>query len=409
MFNEQIKRPKVPQLKGRAKIQVFNEDGSIDNEVKTNNFIFKGAEHHMLQSTLSVLGNPLTSSHSSTMMAKKLILMYDKPRGQEGYASAGRTVGFANLQSSETPNEWRGQRNNEESFYGRNIFRYVVDFPSQSANGVFNSLLVTPGNALDGYAPFGENERYYGFGLGTPTSETTGNFRHIISGSFEKFKPFFWATFGNGVFKCDPRTLEVELITKESTRDGGSLLDGHLFDYVSGTIRKWTVEGDKVKEIKIPNHSSSYGLTTDGKVLYYSGARTASAGGGDVVIKLRSDLTIIDTIEVDAHSYMAYVDGTVRIGGGVFDEETGTVHGDAFSSETNKTTTGRTRDFQPLIAHEDFLVGWVTYDSTSRILVKVPAYHLSRINLDSEVEKRKGQTMKVTYEYEFVNPYDPLK
>lgn len=401
MFNDQIKRPTVPQLKGRAKIQVFNGDGSIDNEVKTNNFIYPGIEHVMTHSVLNVLG---LNTERQESYAEKLVLMFDdKKGGEDSYSDAGATVGFAMLKSPRTPDEWRGTLNNEESFKTHNLIRFVLDFPTQTANGVFNSLVVTRGGRNAGGAFSG----YTGvsFGRDSDTFSETGDYVRAISTGEPYDNPFFVAEFRKGIFKCNGLTGEVQKLSGEGVgNDHAALLDGKIYKrYSSGsrTLEMWSLSGDKLKEVSIEGIYRIEGVGTDGKVIYVSASKTYNGLG--ILKTFRSDLTEIDSVELAELQFggVYFRNGRLYVGGGRYVEGEEHFHGDALSTSEGKTRSGDYAYFDK----RDFGVG-VLSDS---LKVTPPYRHLSRINLDSEIEKRKGQTMKVTYEYEYVNPYDLFK
>ena len=134
--------------KGKVMVQLFDENGQIINEQKSENFISKkvqGYFDHAMRNIFTrnratgghdVYGNTLDPFHSMVLTDAT-----HPEDPQNEWLRSGNVIGYAGTTQTYSGSDvLRGSYNTSESFTNREQVHIVVDFPSHAGNGTFQSI-----------------------------------------------------------------------------------------------------------------------------------------------------------------------------------------------------------------------------------------------------------------------------
>ena len=134
--------------KGKVMVQLFDENGQIINEQKSENFITKTVQRyfdHVMRNVFT--RNRVTGGHdvyNYTLDPFHSMVLTDATHPedpQNEWIRAGNVIGYAGTTGTYSGSDvLRGSYNTSESFTNREQVHIVVDFPSHAGNGTFQSI-----------------------------------------------------------------------------------------------------------------------------------------------------------------------------------------------------------------------------------------------------------------------------
>lgn len=153
MLREEVKQSDItPQ--GLIKIELFDsKTGERCKEVNTHNFIAKGVLDMMFKAKVSDIFTKgrLTGGHEISKVfndpfAWMVLTDADHPEDPENeWLRAGKLIGYATTDSAYSGSSaTQGSYNASESFTKHGHVKIVIDFPTNTANGTFQSIYFTP-------------------------------------------------------------------------------------------------------------------------------------------------------------------------------------------------------------------------------------------------------------------------
>ena len=136
-------------VRGKVKIEMFNDKNEVVEEVNTNNFISIGMRKTMMKRAIvSLFGNssakdPFQSTYLLSGMVRNMYLTdathAEEP--QKEFVVKGEIIGYAKTDATYSGADiLRGTINLQESITSIDQVRFVYDFPTSAANGTFRSI-----------------------------------------------------------------------------------------------------------------------------------------------------------------------------------------------------------------------------------------------------------------------------
>lgn len=382
-MKESLMSVDAPMPRGKIKIENF-ENGKKVDEVEKTNFVYPGMQYVMRAAALNVVTKGrVKNGYGSSVpnMAQTIVLADDdKEVSRDIYLPTGKMIGFADLTAAQTPSELQGTINVDESVVGENLVRLVVDFPTQSAVGRFNSVQVGPA-------------KYYGYNMQRRAEVEWGKWGYyweIIDNSYNSGeKSVMYNNYDDKkLYKYNFLTKESTLVSDEGAREGASYINGKIISWSGKKVQLWQ-GSDLELEKEFENYIQS--VASDGNVIWVD--------DGTNLYKTRPNLEIIQEFE-GAGGW-----GRLMCFGNQLYSARGLVNAVFTESNNNWNSrgfrgTGNYYSSNIYWACEDFVI---MGDRSDKRYIFPGHHNLSRVDLDGYHEKRKGQTMKVTYEYEFPN------
>ncbi len=139
--------------KGKVTVQLFDENGQMINEQKSDNFIAKGVETYYDQLMRDIFTRDRgVGRHGFDSLMQDLfnsVELRDATHAEDPeneWLQAGNVIGYAYTTGSYSGSDpLRGSYNTSESFTNREQVHIVVDFPTHAGNGTFQSVYFTKG------------------------------------------------------------------------------------------------------------------------------------------------------------------------------------------------------------------------------------------------------------------------
>ena len=152
--------------KGKVKVQLFDKNGQIINEQKSENFIAKTVQNYFDHAMRNIFTrNRATGGHdiyNYILDPFHSMILTDATHPedpQNEWVRAGNVIGYAGTTGTYSgPDVLRGSYNESESFTNREQVHIVVDFPTHAGNGTFQSIYFS--SEYEPFNPSTQNQIY---------------------------------------------------------------------------------------------------------------------------------------------------------------------------------------------------------------------------------------------------------
>lgn len=371
--------------KGKVKVQLFDENGKIINEQKSENFISKAVMENLFTTAMRDVftrrrgtgGHETFSLDPFSVMELTNATHPESPETE--FFRAGDLIGYAFTTGVYSGDDTlRGSYNLIESFTNREQVHIVIDFPTHSGIGTFQSIYFTAS--------------YSSLNTSTSYRSTTQSFYKLVKHNNKIYG--FTSAHSNGTLHIVNRDLDIE----ESIA-----LDKSYYDFciVGNTI--YFIYGSEVFSAPI-NDPSNYSLVTTldnscrgigynpktgrwftlySRTLYMYDNNWELLSTYDIPRGNSNDkiIEVNDEGVITASGYFVWI-------GGDYDGLAVSLHGD--SGISSYSLSG---------IIDDYLYYYYSFGSSSGIH-RMPMVNIgSRALLDEPVTKGNTQTMKITYDF----------
>lgn len=382
--------------KGKVTVEVFDEQGSLISKQQKNNFISKGVRERlypMLQQNIFFLRNnkgvDLLSEVKDTPFARMELRDFDgieQPNVEE--IIKGKLIGFANTNTAYAGSSSnQGTLNVVESSTDRHLIRLVYDFPTNCANGTFQSIYHT------------QEKDIYFFSTDYNASEKSSILypkfplkKSIQSGEF--YDGYIYLLYdSNTLIKMNRNLSEIlNTWTLNKKATGFTIKNNEIYmvergNVPNGSILKVPLSNPEAVSTAVAT-VTGFNPNYNGKIGFYEDK--IYVGNNLTIYKLDASYQILSSkaIRTEADENFWFSNGKGFKGGKVFDLET--LETEAFRTAYAGSTFSQVVDGKVHITGTTLRSGAFPFVMFG-----------SRALLDEPVTKTSRNTMKVTYDFIF--------
>ena len=369
--------------KGKVTVQLFDENGQIINEQKSENFIAKTVQGYFEHAMRNVFTrNRVTGGHdiyADTLDPFHSMVLTDATHPedpQNEWIRAGNIIGYAGTTSAYSGSDaLRGSYNTSESFTNREQVHIVVDFPTHAGSGTFQSI-------------------YFSSEYESLSSSTTNLVYNEALGKTQKHngKIYSKSRTGYKIIVFDDNFNEIEQIEGM----------GNFYDFwIVGNVIYYTYDYE-ITSAPLDDPTNRTAVVTLDNSAYGIVRHELS---GRWYLKTGSTIYVYDS-NWNLLSSLEDINGSAGIlMAGSFDEgvvtDAGTFIWVGGKYNDNMTTlhNSERRYYRMVGVFDGYIIYHYNYGSTRRTYRNLLVNIGSRALLDEPVTKGNTQTMKITYDF----------